>query len=161
FAQFYNNLQQAQGASSAIFDFMEVEDDVKDKPNAINLPTFKESIRFQNVDFSYDDEEGSHQVLRKINLEVKAGEIVAIVGPSGAGKSTIVRLLPRFFDVNSGAILIDGYDVRDVTVRSLRSQIGMVTQETVLFNDTVRNNIAYGRPNVPQQQVEAADNAAL
>ena len=161
FAQFYNNFQQALGASSAIFDFMEVEDDVKDKPNAIHLPAFKESIRFQNVDFSYDDEEGAHRVLRNINLEVKAGEIVAIVGPSGAGKSTIVRLLPRFFDVNSGAILIDGHDVRDVTVRSLRSQIGMVTQETVLFNDTVRNNIAYGRPNIPQEQVEAAARAAL
>jgi ATP-binding cassette, subfamily B, bacterial MsbA len=161
FAQFYNNFQQALGASSAIFDFMEVEDDVKDKPNAVNLPAFKESIRFQNVDFSYDDEEGSHRVLRDINLEVKAGEIVAIVGPSGAGKSTIVRLLPRFFDVSAGAILIDGHDVRDVTVRSLRSQIGMVTQETVLFNDTVRNNIAYGRPNIPQEQVEAAAKAAL
>jgi ATP-binding cassette, subfamily B, bacterial MsbA len=113
------------------------------------------------VDFSYDDEEGSHRVLRGINLEVKAGEIVAIVGPSGAGKSTIVRLLPRFFDVSAGAILVDGHDVRDVTVRSLRSQIGMVTQEAVLFNDTVRNNIAYGRPNIPQEQVEAAAKAAL
>ena len=161
FAQFYNNFQQALGASSAIFDFMEVEDDVKDKPNAVSLPAFRESIRFQNVDFSYDDEEGSHRVLRNINLEVKAGEIVALVGPSGAGKSTIVRLLPRFFDVNAGAILVDGHDVRDLTVRSLRSQIGMVTQETVLFNDTVRNNIAYGRPNVPQEQVEAAARAAL
>ena len=161
FAQFYNNFQQALGASSAIFDFMEVEDDVKDKPNAINLPPFRDSIHFKGVDFSYDDEEGSHQVLRNINLEVKAGEIVAIVGPSGAGKSTIVRLLPRFFDVNTGAILIDGHDVRDVTVRSLRSQIGMVTQETVLFNDTVRNNIAYGRPNIAQEQVAAAAKAAL
>jgi len=161
FAQFYNNFQQALGASSAIFDFMEVEDDVKDKPNAVNLPAFKDSICFQNVDFSYDDEEGSHRVLRNINLEVKAGEIVAIVGPSGAGKSTIVRLLPRFFDVTAGAILIDGHDVRDVTVRSLRSQIGMVTQETVLFNDTVRNNIAYGRPNIHQDQVETAAKAAL
>jgi len=161
FAQFYNNFQQALGASSAIFDFMEVQDDVKDKQNAVSLPAFNESIRFQNVDFSYDDEEGSHRVLRNINLEVKAGEVVAIVGPSGAGKSTIVRLLPRFFDVTAGAILIDGHDVRDVTVRSLRSQIGIVTQETVLFNDTVRNNIAYGRPNIGQEQVEAAAKAAL
>jgi len=161
FAQFYNNFQQALGASSAIFDFMEVQDDVKDKQHAVSLPAFNESIRFQNVDFSYDDEEGSHRVLRNINLEVKAGEVVAIVGPSGAGKSTIVRLLPRFFDVTAGAILIDGHDVRDVTVRSLRSQIGIVTQETVLFNDTVRNNIAYGRPNIGQEQVEAAAKAAL
>jgi len=161
FAQFYNNFQQALGASSAIFDFMEVEDDVKDKPNAMTLPPFKQSIRFVDIHFSYNDEEGAHQVLRNINLEVKAGEVVAIVGPSGAGKSTLVRLLPRFFDVGAGAILIDGHDVRDVTVRSLRNQIGMVTQETVLFNDTVRNNIAYGRPNVPQEQVQAAAEAAL
>jgi len=161
FAQFYNNFQQALGASSTIFDFMEVEDDVKDKPNAITLPPFRDSIRFQNVDFAYDDEESGHQVLRNINLEIKAGEIVAIVGPSGAGKSTLVRLLPRFFDVSAGAILIDGHDLRDVTVRSLRNQIGLVTQETVLFNDTVRNNIAYGRPNVPIEQVQAAAKAAL
>jgi ATP-binding cassette, subfamily B, bacterial MsbA len=161
FAQFYNNFQQALGASSAIFNFMEVEDDVKDKPNATNLPPFQHSIRFDAVDFTYDDEEGAHQVLRNINLEVKAGEIVAIVGPSGAGKSTLVRLLPRFFDVSAGAILLDGHNLRDVTVRSLRSQIGMVTQETVLFNDTVRNNIAYGRPNIPVEQVEAASKAAL
>jgi subfamily B ATP-binding cassette protein MsbA len=161
FAQFYNNFQQALGASSAIFDFMEVEDDVKDKPNAINLPAFRRNIRFEHVDFKYDDEEGAHQVLTDINLEVTAGEMVAIVGPSGAGKSTLVRLLPRFFDATSGAILIDGHDLRDVTVRSLRSQIGLVTQETVLFNDTVRNNIAYGRPNVSMHEVEAAASAAL
>jgi subfamily B ATP-binding cassette protein MsbA len=161
FAQFYNNFQQALGASSAIFEFMEVDDDVKDKPDAINLPPFRHSIRFESVDFAYDDEEGAHQVLRDINLEVKAGEIVAIVGPSGAGKSTLVRLLPRFFDVTAGAIRIDGHDLRDVTVRSLRNQIGMVTQETVLFNDTVRNNIAYGRPNIQMQEVEAAARAAL
>lgn len=161
FAQFYNNFQQAIGASSAIFDFMEVEDDVKDKPNAVNLPPFERSIRFEGVDFSYNDEEGAQQVLSNINLEVKAGEVVAVVGPSGAGKSTLVRLLPRFFDVSAGAIRIDGHDLRDLTVRSLRNQIGMVTQETVLFNDTVRNNIAYGRPNVPMQEVEAAAQAAL
>jgi subfamily B ATP-binding cassette protein MsbA len=161
FAQFYNNFQQALGASSAIFSFMEVEDDVKDKPTAISLPPFRKSICFDGVDFGYDDEEGAHQVLRNINLEVEAGEIVAIVGPSGAGKSTLVRLLPRFFDVSAGAIRIDGHDLRDITVRSLRSQIGMVTQETVLFNDTVRNNIAYGRPNIPMEQVEAAAKAAL
>jgi ATP-binding cassette, subfamily B, bacterial MsbA len=161
FAQFYNNFQQALGASSEILGFMEVEDDVRDKPKAVSLNLFKKDIRFVGVDFSYDDEEGAHQVLRNINLDVKAGEIVAIVGPSGAGKSTLVRLLPRFFDVSAGAILIDGHDLRDITVRSLRNQIGMVTQETILFNDTVRSNIAYGRPNVPMEQVEAAAKAAL
>jgi subfamily B ATP-binding cassette protein MsbA len=161
FAQFYNNFQQALGASSEILGFMEVEDDVKDKLKAISLPSFKKDIRFVAVDFSYHDEEGSHQVLRNINLDIRAGEVVAIVGPSGAGKSTLVRLLPRFFDVSAGAILIDGHDLRDITVRSLRTQIGMVTQETILFNDTVRSNIAYGRPNVPMEQVEAAAKAAL
>ncbi|HET9742491.1 MAG TPA: ABC transporter ATP-binding protein [Terriglobales bacterium] len=161
FAQFYNNFQQALGASSAIFDFMEVEDDVKEKPHAIALPAFQHQIHFDHVDFSYDDEEGSCRVLSDINLEVKAGEVVAIVGPSGAGKSTLLRLLPRFFDVSAGAILIDGHDLRDVSIRSLRSQIGLVTQETVLFNDTVRNNIAYGRPNIPMDQVERASKAAL
>jgi subfamily B ATP-binding cassette protein MsbA len=161
FAQFYNNFQQALGASSAIFEFMEVEEDVKDKPNAITLPPFRGSIRFEDVHFAYRDQEGEHEVIHGINLEIKAGEVVAIVGPSGAGKSTLLRLLPRFFDVTSGAILIDGHDLRDVTVRSLRQQIGLVTQETVLFNDTVRNNIAYGRPNVPIEQVESAAKAAL
>jgi subfamily B ATP-binding cassette protein MsbA len=140
---------------------MEIEEDVKDKPNAVTLPPFRKSIRFDDVHFSYRDQEGSHEVLHGINLEINAGEIVAIVGPSGAGKSTMLRLLPRFFDVTSGAILVDGHDLRDVTVRSLRQQIGLVTQETVLFNDTVRNNIAYGRPNVPIEQVEGAAKAAL
>jgi subfamily B ATP-binding cassette protein MsbA len=161
FAQFYNNFQQALGASSGIFDFMEVEDDVKEKPNATVLPAFHQGIRFVNVDFSYSDEEGTHQALRDINLDVKAGEMVAIVGPSGAGKSTLVRLLPRFFDVTAGAIIIDGHDLRDISVRSLRDQIAIVTQETVLFNDTVRNNIAYGRPNVPLEEVQASAKAAL
>jgi len=100
-------------------------------------------------------------VLTDINLEVKAGEVLALVGSSGAGKSTLVHLLPRFFDVTAGRLLVDGRDVRDVTLASLRSQIGIVTQETVLFNDTVRNNIAYGQPGVPQKAVESAARAAL
>ncbi len=161
FAQFYNNFQQAAGASSAIFEFMEVEDDVKEKPNAIVLPAFHRSICFKDVNFYYQEENCEKNVLKNINLEVKAGEVVAIVGPSGAGKSTLARLLPRFFDVTSGALLIDGHDVRDVTVQSLRAQIGLVTQETVLFNDSVRNNIAYGQPHVPLAKVEEAAKAAL
>src|SRR6202041_1633820 len=102
-----------------------------------------------------------HDVLHDINLEVRRGEILAVVGSSGAGKSTLVHLIPRFFDVTEGRLLIDGHDVRDVTLASLRAQVGIVTQETVLFNDTVRNNIAYGQPNVPQKEVEAAAPAAL
>jgi subfamily B ATP-binding cassette protein MsbA len=99
--------------------------------------------------------------LRNVNLEVRRGEVLAIVGSSGAGKSTLVHLIPRFFDVTAGRLLIDGHDVREVTLASLRAQVGIVTQETVLFNDTVRNNIAYGQPHVPQKDVEAAARAAL
>src|SRR5581483_6917132 len=106
--------------------------------------------------FSYGNNgEGSREILSGINLEVKAGEVLAVVGSSGAGKSTLVQLIPRFFDVTGGRLMIDEHDVRDVTLASLRSQIGIVTQETVLFNDTVRNNIAYGQPHVPAQDVEA------
>jgi subfamily B ATP-binding cassette protein MsbA len=162
FALFYNNFQQALGASSEIFKFMDIEDDVREKPRAKVLPKFSNSVRFEHVSFAYAHEgEEAHQVLRDINLEVRQGEVLAAVGSSGAGKSTLVHLIPRFFDVTGGRLQIDGNDVRDVTLASLRSQVGIVTQETVLFNDTVRNNIAYGQPQVPQKEVEAAARAAL
>jgi ATP-binding cassette, subfamily B, bacterial MsbA len=162
FALFYNNFQQALGASSEIFKFMDAEDDVREKPGAKPLPKFAGSICLENVCFSYEGNgQAAREILRDVNLEVKAGEILALVGSSGAGKSTLVHLIPRFFDVTSGRLLIDGHDVREITLASLRSQIGIVTQETVLFNDTVRNNIAYGQPGVPQKAVEAAARAAL
>ena len=162
FALFNNNFQQALGASSEIFRFMDTEDDVREKRGAKPLPAFAKSIRFQDVCFSYEgDDDGAREILRDINLEVKAGEVLAVVGSSGAGKTTLVHLIPRFFDVTSGRLLIDGRDVRDTTLASLRSQVGIVTQETVLFNDTVRNNIAYGQPHVSQREVEAAAQAAL
>ncbi|HXM11910.1 MAG TPA: ABC transporter ATP-binding protein [Terriglobales bacterium] len=160
FAQFNNNFQQAVGASSEIFRFMEMEDEVREKPGAKRMGKFARTIRFADVSFSYENAEDSPAVLHDINLEVKAGEVLAVVGSSGAGKSTLVHLIPRFFDVGGGHILIDDSDVRDVTLESLRSQIGIVTQETVLFNDTVRNNIAYGQPHVSQKQVEEAARAA-
>jgi len=164
FALFNNNFQQAVGASSEIFRFMDMEDEVREKPGARRMPKFTRAIRFVDVSFSYSNSkenvEDSPLVLHDINLEVKAGEVLAVVGSSGAGKSTLVHLIPRFFDVSSGRILIDDNDVRDVTLESLRSQIGIVTQETVLFNDTVRNNIAYGQPYVSQKQVEEAARAA-
>jgi subfamily B ATP-binding cassette protein MsbA len=135
---------------------------VREKPGAQALPPFAHGIRFEDVCFSYaTDGEESREILRDINLAVQAGEVVAVVGSSGAGKSTLVHLIPRFFDVTSGRLLIDGRDVREATLSSLRSQIGVVTQETVLFNDTLRNNIAYGRPSISQKQVEAAARAAL
>lgn len=164
FALFNNNFQQAVGASSEIFRFMDMEDEVREKPGARRMPKFTRAIRFVNVSFSYSNSNESvgdaPLVLHDVNLEVKAGEVLAVVGSSGAGKSTLVHLIPRFFDVSSGRILIDDSDVRDVTLESLRSQIGIVTQETVLFNDTVRNNIAYGQPHVSQKQVEEAARAA-
>ncbi|MGH9495477.1 MAG: ABC transporter ATP-binding protein [Candidatus Sulfotelmatobacter sp.] len=162
FAVFNNSFQQALGASSQLFNFMEVEDVVVEKAGAKALPRFSRSIQFEDVSFSYQTEgNDSREILRAISLEVNRGEILAVVGSSGAGKSTLVHLLPRFFDVTAGRILVDGHDVRDVTLSSLRSQVGIVTQETVLFNDTVRNNIAYGQPHVPMKDVEAAARAAL
>src|SRR5579871_3647470 len=164
FALFYNNFQQALGASSEIFKFRDIEDDVREKPRAKALPKFSTSVRFENVSFAYptdESDEPRRDALREIDLAVRSGEVLAIVGSSGAGKSTLVHLIPRFFDVTGGRILVDGYDVRDVTLASLRSQIGIVTQDTILFNDTVRNNIAYGQPHVHMKDVEAAARAAL
>ena len=161
FALFYNNFQSALGASSEIFNFMDAQDDVREMPRARALKGFHEGIRFENVSFAYSDEEGEKEVLHDINLEIRCGEVVALVGPSGAGKSTMVNLVPRFFDVTTGRILIDGHDLRDISLRSLREQIGKVTQETILFNDTVRNNIAYGQPDVSLPRVIDAAKAAL
>jgi ATP-binding cassette, subfamily B, bacterial MsbA len=161
FAVFNNSFQQAVGASSQLFQFMDSEDVVTEKPGAKPLARFSRAITFDGVSFSYENGGGAREILRGIDLEVNRGEVLAVVGSSGAGKSTLVHLIPRFFDVTAGRLLIDGQDVREVTLASLRSQIGMVTQETVLFNDTVRNNIAYGQPNVSQKEVEASARAAL
>ncbi len=161
FAAFYNSFQQAIGASDEIFKFMDAVDDVQEKKRAFVLRGFKEEIRFEDVSFAYESDGETKEVLHGINLAVKPGEVIALVGPSGAGKSSLVNLIPRFFDVNGGRILLDGHDLRDVTIVSLREQIGKVTQETVLFNDTVRNNIAYGQPDVPISKVEEAAQMAL
>jgi subfamily B ATP-binding cassette protein MsbA len=164
FAMYYNNFQQALGASEKIFQFLDEEDEVPEKKGAVRLQGFQEGIRFSEVSFGYRDEEDEHdfhQVLHSLSLYVQRGEVVALVGPSGSGKSTLVNLIPRFFDPTDGTITMDGEDLRDVQVASLRKLIGTVTQETVLFNDTVRNNIAYGQPDVPMERVEAAARAAL
>jgi len=162
FALFNNNFQQALGASSEIFKFMDLADDVREKPRARALPNFRDNVCFDHVSFTYEcDGDDAREVLHDINLKVHRGEVLAIVGSSGAGKSTLVHLIPRFFDVTEGCLLIDGQDVREVTLASLRAQIGIVTQDTVLFNDTVRNNIAYGQPHVPLRDVEASARAAL
>ena len=158
---YYNNFQQAVGASEYIFRFMDAEDDVIEKKRAQVLRGFKDSIRFQNVGFAYESEGEVKPVLYGIDLDVKRGEVIAVVGPSGAGKSSLLNLIPRFFDVSSGRIMIDRRDLRDLTLASLRAQIGKVTQETILFNDTVRNNIAYGQPDMPLSRVQEAAQMAL
>lgn len=160
-AGFYNSFQQAAGASDEIFRFMEAQDEVAERKHALKLKGFEQSIAFRDVRFSYERDGEQKEVLHGVSLDIKRGEVVALVGPSGAGKSTLMNLLPRFFDVTDGAILLDGHDVRELTLQSLRAQIGKVTQETVLFNDSVRNNIAYGQPDVPMERIEAAAKAAL
>jgi ATP-binding cassette, subfamily B, bacterial MsbA len=160
FAQFNNNFQQALGASSSIFTFMDVEDDVQEKPHPKVIKAFRDTIQFEHVSFSYGEENG-RDVLQDIDLQVNKGEVLAIVGSSGSGKSTLVHLIPRFFDPTGGRILVDGTDVRDLSLHSLRSLIAVVTQDTILFNDTVRNNIGYGQPHVSDAKVEAAARAAL
>jgi subfamily B ATP-binding cassette protein MsbA len=162
FAGFHNNFQQAVGASTSVFFFLDDKDEVREKRGAVALDRFQSAVRFEHASFSYaSNGDPEREILSRVELEVRAGEVVAIVGSSGAGKSTLVHLIPRFFDVSSGALKIDGHDVREVTLASLRAQVGIVTQETILFNDTVRNNIAYGQPHVPAAQVEAAAKAAL
>ncbi|MEA1970009.1 MAG: ABC transporter transmembrane domain-containing protein, partial [Thermodesulfobacteriota bacterium] len=135
-----NTIQRGISAAIRVFGIMDITPEIKDRKDSVELPRISDRIEIRNVTFSYDDE----PVLKNINLNIKSGEVVAFVGMSGGGKTTLVNLIPRFYDVTEGEILIDGHDIRDVTVESLRGQIGIVTQQTILFNDTVRNNIAYG-----------------
>jgi subfamily B ATP-binding cassette protein MsbA len=152
-----STLQQGIAASERVFDVLDIEPDVDEKKDAIELPVVKDLIEFKDARFQYD---ANSEVLKGINLQVKTGEVLALVGPSGGGKSTLVNLIPRFFDVNSGSLTVDGTDIRDVSLKSLRNQIGMVTQQTILFNDTVRNNIAYGSPEASYDQIKEAARAA-
>ena len=152
------NMQQAIAASERIFEMIDTHTEVKEQPGARALAPFHRAIEFRDVGFGY--EEGPGRILRNLTFTVRSGEMVAIVGRSGAGKTTLVNLLPRFYDVSSGAILIDDVDVRSVTLASLRQQIGIVTQETVLFDDTIANNIAYGSPGASRADIEAAARAA-
>jgi subfamily B ATP-binding cassette protein MsbA len=135
-----NTINQGIAGADRIFSIVDRVPDIEDKPNAVELPPVSMSIDIEHVTFCYEEK----PVLKNINLSIKAGEVVAFVGMSGGGKTSLVNLIPRFYDVNAGRVMIDGYDVRDVSLRSLRSQIAIVTQQTILFNDTVRNNILYG-----------------
>jgi len=157
-AGIYSLFQQALGSSEKVFELLDKREQVQDKPGAPDLPPFRDRIEFDQVVFSYD---GQAPLLRGLSLTARAGEVTAIVGSSGVGKTTLVNLLPRFYDVSGGAVRVDGHDVRAVHLASLRAQIGIVSQETVLFNDTVANNIGYGKPGASQQAIEAAARAAL
>ena len=156
----HNIFQQALGASQKVFSYLDVEQGVKDRPGAIRLTRFEKGIRFENVSFRYPTSQNG-LVLEKIALDVKAGEIVALVGPSGAGKTTLANLVPRFYDPTDGAIKLDGKDLRDIRLQSLRKRISIVAQETFLFNDTVTNNIAYGRQGATAAEVRQAARNAL
>jgi ATP-binding cassette, subfamily B, bacterial MsbA len=159
-AGIHNIFQQALGASQKVFEYLDGEQVVEDRPGAHRLPRFEKAIEFQDVKFRYPTSPDGVG-LDGINLKVSAGEVVALVGASGAGKTTLANLVPRFYDPTGGAILIDGRDVRDVKLDSLRAKIGMVAQETFLFNDTVLNNIAYGRADATREEICEAARVAL
>ena len=151
------NIQRAMAAAQRVFDALDLPETIKNLPEAKALPTVKGQVSFNNVSFSYNPGE---QVLNNVSFNVKPGEMIAFVGPSGAGKSTVASLLPRFYDVTDGSITIDGEDIRRVTLDSLREQVGIVPQETVLFNGSVYDNILYGRLDATKEEVEAAAKAA-
>ena len=153
------HIQQARAAAERVFEMLDTRSEVLDRPSARPLAPLRSAISFRDVGFSYDDEARA-PVLRGVSFEVDAGQVVAIVGLSGAGKTTLVNLLPRFYDVTSGAILIDDVDIRDATLTSLRESIGIVTQDTVLFDDTIAHNIAYASPAADRSTIEAAARAA-
>jgi len=153
------NLQQAVAASERIFELLDTHTEVRERPGAEPLPPFRHAIEFEGVGFGYEDGHG-RSTLRGVSVTVRAGQMIAIVGRSGAGKTTLVNLLPRFYDVTEGRILVDGQDIRDVTLASLRAQIGIVTQDTVLFDDSIAANIAFGAPSATQAEIEAAARAA-
>jgi len=148
---------QAVACGERIFDILDAESEVKEAPDAIPLPPVKGHVRLENVAFAYF---GRHKVLDNVTLDVAPGQIIALLGATGSGKSTIINLIPRFYDVTQGRVTIDDYDIRDVTLNSLRAQIGIVLQETTLFADTVRANIAFGRPDATEDEIIAAAQAA-
>jgi subfamily B ATP-binding cassette protein MsbA len=156
----HNIFQQALGASQKVFEYLDRDQQIKERAGAVKLARFEKAIVFEDVSFRYPTAPDGF-TLTSIRLEVKAGEIVALVGPSGAGKTTLANLVPRFYDVQQGAVKIDGRDVRDLKLVSLREKIGMVAQDTFLFNDTVANNIGYGLADATREQIREAARLAL
>jgi len=155
----YQLFVQALGTSAQVFRLLDLPEEKLDMKDAKVLPRLSQSVEFENAGFTYDDSDTA--TLQDLNLKIPAGAMVAIVGSSGAGKTTLVNLLPRFNTATSGAVRIDGQNLREVTLRSLREQMAIVTQETILFNDTIWNNLCYGRPDMPEEKVIAAAKAAL
>ena len=153
----YGNIQKAMASADRVFEVLDMDEGLYDKDDAVKMPPIKGQIKLDNVTFGYIEGENA---LENISLEVKPGQMVALVGPSGSGKSTIANLVPRFYDVNSGSVTIDGIDIRDVTMASLREQVGLVPQETMLFSNTVMENIRYGRLEATDDEVIAAARAA-
>lgn len=153
----FNGFQQALAAADRVFSVLDVPPGIQDAPDAVALPRLAGRVEFRDVSFAY---RAGQPVLSRLNLTVQPGQVVALVGPSGAGKTSLVNLLPRFYDPTAGQVLVDGYDLRRVKVESLRAQIGLVPQETLLFSTTVRENIGYGRPGATGAEVEAAARAA-
>jgi subfamily B ATP-binding cassette protein MsbA len=151
-----NQIQQGISAAERVFAIVDAVPEIRNRPDAVELPNITKGIDIQDVTFRYEED----TVLRNINLSIRAGETLALVGMSGGGKTTLVNLIPRFYDVSEGSILIDGRDIREATIESLRGQIGIVTQQTILFNDTVRNNIAYGNQKASEEDLIAAARAA-
>jgi ATP-binding cassette subfamily B protein len=149
---------QASASAERIFEILDARSDIVEKPNAITLPAVNGSVKFENVTFRYFS--GGEPVLSKVSFEAKPGETIALLGATGSGKTTIINLLPRFYDPSEGRITMDGYDLRDVTLDSLRSQIGIVLQETTLFSGSIRENIAFGKPDASLEEIQSAARAA-
>ncbi|MGZ9234647.1 MAG: ABC transporter ATP-binding protein [Anaerolineales bacterium] len=158
FGMIITQMGQAAASADRIFEILDARSDIVEKPNAIQLPAVKGDVKFEDVTFRYFS--GGEPVLNKVSFEAKPGETIALLGATGSGKTTIINLLPRFYDPSEGRITIDGYDLRDVTLDSLRSQIGIVLQETTLFSGTIRENIAFGRPDATLEEIQSAAKAA-
>ena len=152
---FYQTMQSAMAGAERIFDILDTEPEIKDKPDAVEMPSIRGDVEFRNVGFAYEDT----PIIRDVSFAVKAGETIALVGPTGAGKTTIINLIARQYDVQSGGILIDGRDIRDVTMKSLRRQMGIVLQDAFLFPGSIKENIRYGRLDATDQEVVAAAKA--
>lgn len=157
FTNLYTQLQEAAGATRRIFELLDTKADIRDLPEAQSIGKLQGAIEFRNVTFQYED---SDRILKEIDLAIRPGEVLALVGPSGAGKSTLFNLIPRFYDPTEGSVLVDGVNCKDITVQSLRSQIGLVPQETTLFSTSVRENILYGRLDATEEEVIAAAQSA-